>query len=70
VVPTSLADLNDVQFDYIKMKLKPKLSGVEAARNDMAFVTYQMYAMVKVHIYIYVCVYIYIYIYICMHIDR
>jgi len=45
--PSDFGDMNDLQFDYIKMKLNPKLSGVKAAPNDMAFVTYQMYAMVK-----------------------
>jgi hypothetical protein len=45
--PSDFGDMNDLQFDYIKMKLNPKLSGVKAAPNDMAFVTYQMYSMVK-----------------------
>ena len=39
--------MNDLQFDYIKMKLQPKLRGVEGSANDLAFVTYQMYRMVK-----------------------
>ena len=46
-VPSSLNDLNDIEFDYIKMKLAPRLAGVSNSQNSLAYVTYQMYAMVK-----------------------
>jgi hypothetical protein len=42
-----MSDVEDLEFDYIKAKLKPKLAGVEGAKDDLTFVTYQMYSMVK-----------------------
>ena len=47
LAPSAVSDLADLQFDYIKLKLAQKLDGVQAAQNDMAFVSYQMYALVR-----------------------
>lgn len=45
--PTAVSDLADLQFDYIKLKLASRLDGVDSSANDMAFVTYQFYQMVR-----------------------
>jgi len=37
----------DGQIEYIKAKLQPLLQGIEAAPDEIAFVTYQMYAIVR-----------------------
>jgi len=44
--PSTVSDLADLQFEYIKLKLASKLKGVDESANDLAFVTYQMYAIV------------------------
>ena len=45
--PKALSDVDNLQFDFIKMRLKPRLSGAENAADTQAFVAYQMYAIVK-----------------------
>jgi hypothetical protein len=45
--PQSLSDLEELEFEYIQMKLEPRLNGVEASADQLSFVTYQMYDMVK-----------------------
>merc|ERR1719235_2877849 len=45
--PEDFNDVEDLEFDYIKKKLKPKLAGVEDAKDDITFVTYQMYSLVR-----------------------
>jgi len=49
-VPPSAAlirDLDDTQFEWIKLKLGPKLDGIEESENPVAFVTYMMYELVR-----------------------
>jgi len=45
--PDIISDLEDMQFEWIKMKLAPKLAGIEGAPNDIAYVTYMMYELVR-----------------------
>ena len=45
--PEKMSDVEDLEFEYIMNKLKPKLKGVEGSKDDLTFVTYQMYSLVK-----------------------
>lgn len=42
-----ISDLDDTQFEWIKLKLAPKLVGIEQSKNPVAFVTYMMYELVR-----------------------
>jgi hypothetical protein len=39
--------VEELEFDYITQKLRPRLVGCDGSADAMAFVTYQMYSMVK-----------------------
>jgi hypothetical protein len=43
----AISDLEDTQFEWIKMKLAPKLNGIDNAPNQVAYVTYMMYELVR-----------------------
>jgi hypothetical protein len=49
LVATAVKPRNDFdgQIEYIKAKLQPRLQGIEAAPDEIAFVTYQMYTIVR-----------------------
>jgi hypothetical protein len=44
---SKISDLDDTQFEWIKLKLGPKLDGIEQSQNPVAFVTYMMYELVR-----------------------
>jgi len=46
VAPTAVSELEDLEFEYIKLKLAPKLDGIDGSANKLAYVTYQMYKVV------------------------
>lgn len=43
---STLSNLDDTQFEWIKLKLAPKLAGIEGSKNPVAYVTYMMYELV------------------------
>jgi hypothetical protein len=47
VVTTKTRNDFDGQIEYIKAKLRPRLQGIENAPDEIAFISYQMYAIVR-----------------------
>lgn len=45
--PDMLSDLDNTQIEWIMLKLAPKLAGIDNAPDKIAFVTYQMYEIVR-----------------------
>jgi len=45
--PVALSDLDDTQIEFILIKLAPKLGNIAGSPDQLAYVTYQMYSVVR-----------------------